>query len=139
MPTETMRTNNTSFQWFPPSITAWLALKISEIILIVISSTTVTANVAIGIDEIADISTNLQKSKSQIVFRIATAGVETHIVDLSSIVGEKLMVGDFIDLITSASTLEVSAIIKYEMVKTSFDQYGQVSKTFKRLLSGKGT
>jgi len=139
MPFRTLYASSVRCRWIPTIIDAYRALKIKNINLIIhnTAASSTISRIAIGFDKAADVAAPQLVGDHSVDINILVELVidSTLVVELDPI--DKI-IGDFIELATDSVVVQVSAIVFYEEIKTKFDQYGQVSKTFRRAFAGKG-
>jgi len=129
LPFVTLYFTNVLANWYPKDIDAYHAIKITNICLTIRVTGATTAQIAVGFDEVADSVLVAGNTNSQLAFTIGEAGARTAVIVLNNI--DKI-IGDYISAISSNATAAAAIVIFYEVIPTKFDEYGQVSKSFKR-------
>lgn len=135
MPFVSLGATSAQQDWYPDEIDAYHAIKVTHIIVNLMNNTNVAIihGFAIAFDEdpVPPLASGFETSQIAFYIRLGTdyAGRAFNINDVDKIVGDR------ISCQSENSDLRANVIIFYEIIKTSFDQYGQVSKTLKRALT----
>jgi len=133
LPVASLRATSDIQSWFPNEIDAYHYLQAVSISFIIKTDAAVDGFVAFAIDEDIDINEiDTLGSNSKIVFAVREAGART----ITFVIPVKTYyaIGDCVRLVTSNANIDATAIIGYEIAKSSFDKHGQVVKTFQRVL-----
>lgn len=134
MPFRSLFGSDTPARWVPTVIDAYHAIKINSITLIIRNGTAAaaTGRIGIGFDTPAIVAAStVGDNDPEIHFQIEMPADTSMVVPIPGI--DKI-IGDFIEIATNTGDYTVIALVFYEEIKTSFDQYGQASKTIKRVM-----
>jgi len=130
VPIVSIQCSSAEITWTPKEIDAYHAIKIKDITIIITFTAVGTGVVGIGLDEEPNVTSNNEVRRSLSIYSQA-AEANSFVIPYSDL---DSIVGDQVRCMTNSSNIIATIVIKYEIITTRFDQYGQVSKTFKRVL-----